>query len=101
VQPFLLRNIIKSFFIKCAVQSPELTDKPVEQVKKSWKQSLQTHKNRGRTVEEMLDQISNVGFLIVVSVYFLVRFERKIVVLTKSIDHLNLTIENMTVRKPA
>jgi hypothetical protein len=51
-------------------------------------------------MEEMLNQISNIGFPIVVSVYLLVRFEGKIDMLTKSIDHLNVTIENMTVRKP-
>jgi hypothetical protein len=46
-------------------------------------------------MEEMLNQISNVGFPIVVSIYLLLRFEKKIDILTKSIDQLDDTMEKM------
>ncbi|NLK21050.1 MAG: YvrJ family protein [Epulopiscium sp.] len=46
-------------------------------------------------MEEILNYISNIGFPIVVSVYLLVRFEKKIDVLTKSIDQLGDAVGNL------
>lgn len=42
--------------------------------------------------EEFMDLISSVGFPIAVSIYLLVRFEKKIEVLNKSIQDLTVVI---------
>jgi len=46
-------------------------------------------------VEEVLSQISNLGFPIAVSIYLLVRFENKIESLTISINELTRVIETL------
>ncbi|MGO1580326.1 MAG: YvrJ family protein [Peptoniphilaceae bacterium] len=47
------------------------------------------------SIDEILTQIANTGFPIVVSCYLLVRIENKMNELTKSINDLNRTIESM------
>lgn len=46
-------------------------------------------------MEEILTQIGNVGFPIVVSIYLMVRFEKKIDILSKSIYQLDDSIEKL------
>lgn len=46
-------------------------------------------------MDEMLYFIGNMGFPIVISVYLLVRIEKKIDLLTKSIDQLDNTMERV------
>lgn len=46
-------------------------------------------------MEEMLKQIANFGFPIVLSVYLLVRVENKLERLTESINELSRTIASM------
>ncbi|HQD50850.1 MAG TPA: YvrJ family protein [Defluviitaleaceae bacterium] len=46
-------------------------------------------------MEEIIAQVGNVGFPIVISVYLMVRFEKKIEILTGSIYKLNGNIEKL------
>lgn len=46
-------------------------------------------------MEEIFINIANFGFSIVISIYLLVRMEKKIEELTKSIDELNKSIFKM------
>lgn len=46
-------------------------------------------------MEEIFINIANFGFSIVISIYLLVRIEKKIEELTKSIDELNKSILKM------
>ncbi len=46
-------------------------------------------------MEELISNIANLGFPIAVSVYLLVRMEKKLEVLTESIDKLSQAINNL------
>lgn len=46
-------------------------------------------------MEEIFINIANFGFSIVISIYLLVRMDKKIEELTKSIDELNKSISKM------
>ncbi|MBN2287033.1 MAG: YvrJ family protein [Tissierellales bacterium] len=46
-------------------------------------------------MENIYEQIANVGFPIAVATYLLVRVESKLTVLTKSIDELSRSILNL------
>ena len=47
-------------------------------------------------MQEIISAISQVGFPIAISVYLLVRFEKKLETLTKSINELNNQIKDLT-----
>ncbi|MDO4712176.1 MAG: YvrJ family protein [Peptostreptococcaceae bacterium] len=50
-------------------------------------------------MEEMLQQVANFGFPMVLSIYLLVRLESKMENLSASIQRLSIVVENATERK--